>query len=154
PPGRWRARLLVAAAAACLVVAAVFGVQSVSAQREAAQAQQQLDQVLTVLSAPDARIATASAGDSVATAVVSPSTGRLAFLARNMPALDEDRSYQIWATGPNGRHSIGTLGAGQDPPPVIGALGGATDVAVTIEPRGGSPAPTTPTIMEFELPTT
>jgi len=149
---RWQVWTASAAAAACLVVAAVFGVQSVSAQRETRQAQEQLDLMLSVLSAPDAKIATASAGDSRATAVVSQSQGKVAFMAMGMPPLPEDRSYQVWSIGPSGMHSVGVMTDGADPAPLLGALADGTAIGVTIEPRGGSTTPSADPVMQFDLP--
>lgn len=145
----WTAGL---AAAACLVVAVVFGVQAASAERESRQAQQQLDQMLVVLSAPDAKIATASAGDSRVTAVVSYSQGKVAFMARAMPPLPDDRSYQVWSIGPSGMHSVGVMSTGADPAPVLGDLADGERIGVTIEPLGGSVAPSADPVMEFDLP--
>jgi anti-sigma-K factor RskA len=150
---RWSTWAPALAAAACLVVAVVFGVQSFSAQRESQQAQEQLDLVMTVLSAPDARIATASSGDSRATAVVSQSQGKIAFMARDMPPLPEDRSYQVWSIGPTGMHSVGVMASGAEPAPVLGDLADGRSVGVTIEPLGGSTTPSADPIMEFALPT-
>lgn len=150
---RWPTWTAGLAAAACLVVAVVFGAQAFSAQRETRQAQEQLDLMLSVLAAPDARIATASAGDSRATAVVSQSQGKVAFMARGMPPLPDDRSYQVWSIGPTGMHSIGVMGTGADPAPVLGSLADGDSIGVTVEPRGGSATPSTDPIMEFDLPT-
>lgn len=149
---RWPTWTTGLAAAACLVVAVVFGVQSFSAQRETQQAQEQLDLVMSVLSAPDARLATAALGDSRATAVVSQSQGKVAFMARGMPPLPDDRSYQVWSIGPTGMHSVGVMGPGAEPAPVLGELADGDRIGVTIEPLGGSATPSADPIMEFDLP--
>ncbi len=149
---RWQVWTAGAAAAACLVVAAVFGAQAFSAQRETRQAQEQLDLMLSVLSAPDAEIATGALGDSRATAVVSQSQGKVAFMVRGMPPLPEDRSYQVWSIGPTGMHSVGVFATGADPAPVLGALADGTRIGITIEPKGGSTTPSTDPVMELDLP--
>lgn len=153
--GLWAAGL---AAAACLLAAVVLGVQLTSANRQldqAAQAQQQLDTALSVLSAPDAKVttATATARGGTVTAVVSPSRGKIALLARGMPPLPDDRSYQLWLMGPSDPLSAGVLSSGSDPAPLVGDLAaGRTKIGITIEPRGGSRRPTSAPVAQFDLP--
>jgi anti-sigma-K factor RskA len=157
---RWQLWAAGIAAAACFVAAVVLGVQLASVNRQldagnrqVAQAQQQLDAVMSVLSAPDAKIASATVGDSTGTAIVSHSRGKVAFMARGMPQLPGDRSYQLWLIGPSGMQSVGVLAAGVDPAPVIGDLSTAhTGIGVTIEPRGGSAQPTGDPVMIMGLP--
>jgi anti-sigma-K factor RskA len=135
------------------VFAGVFAAQWVSADREVTQAQRQLDAVAAVLAAPDAKITTATVGGSRATVVVSHSQGKVAFVARSMPQLPADRSYQAWLIGPSGPRSVGVLAAGTDPTPLVGDL--ASDqrrIGVTIEPRGGSSQPSGDLVMQLELP--
>lgn len=157
---RWQLGAAGIAAAACFVAAAVLGVQLASVNRQldegnrqVAQAQQQLDAVMSVLSAPDANVTSATVGDSTATAIVSHSRGKIAFMARGMPQLPDDRSYQLWLIGPSGMQSVGVLARGADPAPVVGELSTAhTGLGVTVEPRGGSAQPTGDPVMIMGLP--
>ena len=95
----------------------------------------------------------ASAAGGTATMIVSPSRGKMAFLARGMPRLPEDRSYQLWSVTPAGMQSIGVLSAGTDLGPVVGDLAaGQTGVGVTVEPRGGSARPSGDPVMVLDVP--
>ena len=158
---RWQVWAAGVAAAACLVAAVAFGVQWAAAYRQldqggarATQAEQQLDAVLSVLSAPDAKVATATTpGGGTATTVVSHGLGKVVFLARGVPSLAEDRSYQLWAIEPSGARSLGVLASGADLGPVVGDLAaGQTAIGLTVEPRGGSPQPTTSPLVLMSLP--
>lgn len=154
---RWQVWTAGAAAAACFVVAVVFGVQWASANRQLDRgvlAEQQLETVLEVLSAPDAKVATTAVpGGGTATAVVSQAVGKVVFLARGMPSLADDRSYQLWALEPGGARSLGVLPAGADLGPVAGELtAGQTAIGLTVEPRGGSTQPTTDPVVLLDVP--
>lgn len=153
---RWQLWTAAAAAAACFAVAVVLGAQWISADRQldqAAQTQRQLDGVLAVLAAPDAEITTAAVDGSRAAAVVSHAQGRVVFVARDMPQLPADRSYQAWLAGPGGMTSLGVLATGATPAPLVAVLlPEHTGIGVTVEPLGGSSRPSGAPVMEFELP--
>jgi anti-sigma-K factor RskA len=141
---RWLVRGSVLAAAASVLVAIVVGVQGVQdrseldALRESAAGYRQISDLL---SAPDARLLSEPGNDGGhGTVVMSPSLGKAAFLADGLPSLPADRSYQLWVLGAGGPRSAGLL---HDQPVVTGDLAGAQAFALTVEPSGGSPAPTT-----------
>lgn len=157
---RWQVWTAGVAAAASFLAAVGFAVQWRSARddaatgrQQAAQAQRQLDSMAAVLAAPDAKITTAAVGGSRATVVVSHTQGKVAFVARGMPALPEGRSYQAWLISPAGMKSVGVLASGADPAPLIGDLAPGEDrIGVTIEPLGGSTRPSGDSIMSLSLP--
>lgn len=157
---RWQLWTAGLAAAASFLAAVAFGVQWGSANRQleegdrqVAQVQRQLDALMSVLSAPDAKVTSATVGGSTATAVVSQSRGKVAFMARGMPELPQDRSYQLWLIGPSGMEPVGVLAHGADPAPVVGDLSAShTGIGVTVEPEGGSAQPTSDPVMEMTLP--
>jgi anti-sigma-K factor RskA len=105
------------------------------------------------------RLAILASGDSVAIPLAgqaaSPNaTGRVlwsptrgvVFVANNLPALPQGRVYQLWAVAspaPVGIALVRPGGAGQaDAIATIPAGVAPTAFALTIEPEGGSPAPT------------
>lgn len=60
---------------------------------------------------------------------------------RDLTTLDAHRTYQLWAITADGPVSLGTMGA--DPRPLtFESVRGVTALALTTEPRGGSPQPT------------
>ena len=81
------------------------------------------------------------AGDRVGSLVVGADGRAYVVWSDGLAAVDADRTYQLWALAPDGPRSLGLLGS--DPADRSVRLGGdVTGVAVTVEPRGGSGAPT------------
>jgi anti-sigma-K factor RskA len=140
---RWSPRILAAAAAVVLVVAAGIGYNEMQ-QPDQVQA----TPVAQVFNAPDARRATmeTSNGGQISVAT-SPSLNKMAVDTDELPALEAGQVYQLWAIEDDTPHSAGLLedpdqGAAMEMP----AEGIA--VAITVEPAGGSDQPTTEPIME------
>jgi len=120
--------------------------QLAEVRRTASEAQS----TMAVLTAPDmARVELAGqkiAPQASARAFWSRSRG-LVFTASNLPALPASRTYQLWVVTAQGPVSAGLL-----KPDVNGAVNvlfnspgnipSATAMAVTMEPEGGSPGPT------------
>ncbi len=143
-------RVLLAVAAALVVVAGTLGGLAVHEQRRATQLQQAAAAVTSVLSAPDARVISGR-GDqgSTARAVLSPSRRSVVFVGQTMPDVDADHALQLWVLGNGDPKSVGLI----DPTQPIVAHGVTTGqkLGVTVEPAGGSPAPTTSPIMQIDL---
>jgi anti-sigma-K factor RskA len=135
-------RLLLAAAAVVMIVAAGFGIWQTQGPDEVVAAP-----VSQVFQAPDAHKATmqTSSGGTISVAT-SPALGKMAVDTRDLPDLRAGQIYQLWAVADGTPESAGVLddpdaGAAMDMP----AEGIA--VAITIEPVGGSEQPTTEPIM-------
>ncbi|HEY3479332.1 MAG TPA: anti-sigma factor, partial [Streptomyces sp.] len=139
------------AAGVVAVIALVLGVRGLSADRRLDAARQEQSAVNAVLTAPDATplTGTGQGGTSRASAIVSRSRGEAVLLAGDLPALDARHAYQVWTLGPGTVRSAGLL-RGQVPhqprPVVTGIPADANRVAITVEPAGGSPGPTTPAV--------
>ncbi|WP_197288509.1 anti-sigma factor domain-containing protein [Nocardia sp. NRRL S-836] len=151
-PTRNRVRTSVLAAAASVLIAVVVGVQGVQDRRELGALRQSAagySQVSELLSAPDAKLLNdaGSTGGS-ATVVMSPSRSKAVFLANGLPSLPSDRAYQLWVVGPGGPRSAGLL---RDEPVVADHLADALAFALTVEPSGGSPAPTTTPVLAISV---
>lgn len=144
-PHRWGRRLLFAAAAVVLVVAGAFGINQIG---DEAQEQQSLlaEGVVRVFSAEDARTATMETenGGRISVAA-SPELNQMAVDTDELPPLDDQHVYQLWAVHDGQMESVGVLerekGAYMEMPAPD------TEVAITVEPAGGSEQPTTDPIM-------
>jgi hypothetical protein len=155
-------RLAAVAAAVGVVAAAGLGVvaargehQLDSARSHLTQAQDTSVPLRQVLSAPDARAATATGarGVGTATVVVSAELDAATLGVSGMPHQAAGRSYQAWLIGPGGPTSAGVLGAtGTRAPLLVHGLHGKRTIALTLEPAGGSAQPTTIPFLLLNLP--
>jgi len=74
----------------------------------------------------------------------------VAVLTTALPQLESGRSYQAWQITADGPKSLGVVPwRGQSAIP--GDLSAATAIAISVEPAGGSAAPTTKPLMVLEL---
>ena len=149
---RWLVRASLLTTAAAVLGAVVLGVQGVQDRSELDALRQSAagySQFSDLLSAPDAKLVSdsASAGGT-GTVVVSPSRGKAVFLARGLPQLPSDRTYQLWMVGPDGPRSAGLL---LDQPVLAEGLADAQKLALTVEPSGGSSAPTTTPVLAISV---
>ncbi|MEU1320037.1 anti-sigma factor [Streptomyces tibetensis] len=160
PPPRQRKRRRIplfvpfatATAAAALVVASLFAVQANRAQERLTAEQDRSREIAHVLAAPDARagrgrdvrgrtlgvIASATEGSAVVTlgGYGAPSGGRV---------------HQLWLMRPGAQPRSLGLFEGDTPLVATGLGTSATSLAVTVEPAGGSPQPTTQPIVQLAL---
>lgn len=168
PPGTgpargssWSRRTAALAAAAGIAVAVTLGVLAVDTNRDLARDVQALEQVnerngrvADLLAAPDAKLVRGEVtGGGTGTVVASPAKGEVLFLAHGLARLPDDRAYQLWLIGADGPRPAGLLastGGGED---LVLATGftGREAVGLTVEPAGGSPRPTTPTVVVLAL---
>jgi anti-sigma-K factor RskA len=154
-PGRLTLAAGAAAAAAVLALAVVFGVANGNMQQQLNQAQASSQQIAVVLTAHDAVMTTgAVTGGGTATIVMSHARHALVFTAEGLHALPASRGYELWLIGPAGTRPVGMLPAGRHgmTGPVIAAgLRQGDHLALTAEPAGGSPHPTTPMMLDVAL---
>lgn len=106
-----------------------------------------------VLHAKDAQRIERTIGGARATIVRSASLGTAVIVADNMPAAPDGKDFQLWLNQPNkGMVSAGIMPHGSAPT-VTMVLGGdastATAAGITVEPAGGSPAPTSAPLALF-----
>jgi anti-sigma-K factor RskA len=146
-PHRWGTRLLLAAAAVVVIVAGVIGISRIGDNGTGEQQSLLAAGVVKVFKADDANTATMKTANggkiSVAT---SPSLGEMAVDTEDLPPLDKQHVYQIWAIHSGAFSSVGVVerekGAAMAMPDPD------TEVAITVEPLGGSKQPTTDPIMK------
>lgn len=143
PRRTWGSRLLVAAAAAVLVVGGAIGISQLQDDEPDVQLAEGVVRVFEANDANTATMATENGGRiSVAT---SPALGQMAVDTDELPELDDEHVYQLWAIRGESVAPVGILerekGAAMPMP------GPDTEVAITVEPAGGSQQPTTAPIM-------
>ncbi|WP_285115866.1 anti-sigma factor [Leifsonia sp. fls2-241-R2A-40a] len=146
---RWfqRPGLILAAAAAAVVLfvggafvgSTLSGTNSYQSQQASALAE--------INAAPDAQRATAEvAGGGTATLVWSGELGRSALVANDLPALPDNKTYELWYMRDGTAIPAGTLdpaASGSSWRVLTGDMAAGDTVGVTVEPRGGSDKPTT-----------
>ncbi|MFD3516488.1 anti-sigma factor domain-containing protein [Streptomyces sp. NPDC058657] len=154
------------ALAACLVAAAGSGgiavwqhqVAEDAQQRvsQQAQAAQQRDEALAaVLAAPDAQVTTGKVADGAKAAVVlSRSRDRAAFVASGLPKPPAGKVYQLWFNDGGTMRAAGLLNPAARADSVLmdGPVGSASGMGITVEPVGGSPAPTSDPVALMDFP--
>jgi anti-sigma-K factor RskA len=108
-----------------------------------------------VLAAKDAQRYEKVIGGAKATIVRSASLGKAVIIADHMPAAPDGKDFQLWLDQPNrGMVSAGVMPHGSaDTVTVLlsGDAATATGAGITVEPAGGSTAPTTAPLALFEF---
>jgi anti-sigma-K factor RskA len=161
PPVRGvsRRRWLISAAAAVVAAAgagsAVYAVQDqrVRDQRQIAEAARLNEaRVRQILSAPDVVLKEQPVSTGGRVTVASSrlhDAGVVLLAAGNAPA---GKVYQMWTIRGGAPASASVLAEGQSADVVVvEGLPGASDVGLTLEPPGGSAAPTTPLVADVKL---
>jgi anti-sigma-K factor RskA len=150
---RWFTRpMTIAAAAAAAVVLFLGGtfLGSSLAGNNSFQ-QQQASSLAQINAAPDAQRATAEiSGGGTATLVWSGDLGKSALVATDLPALPNDKTYELWYIRGGEATPAGTMTAadsGSTWRVLTGTMKAGDTVGVTVEPRGGSDQPTTQPIV-------
>jgi anti-sigma-K factor RskA len=155
-PG-FRLRPLVAAVAvAALVAVAVLGVAQINTERQLRQARQQSQAIAAVLTAPDARmLAQSTVVGGVTTVIVSAARRQLIVTTTGLPLLADGKVYELWLIGARRTQSAGLLPVateGRTKPVLATGLVPGDKLAMTVEPAGGTSAPTTTPIVVVSLP--
>jgi anti-sigma-K factor RskA len=108
-----------------------------------------------VLEAKDAQRYEKVIGGAKATIVRSASLGKAVIIADHMPAAPDGKDFQLWLDQPNrGMVSAGVMPHGSaDTVTVLleGDAATATGAGITVEPAGGSPAPTSAPVALFSF---
>ena len=108
-----------------------------------------------VLQAKDAQRYEKVVDGARATIVRSVSLGKAVIIADNMPAAPEGKDFQVWFQNPDGEMVSAGLMPHEAKPTVSMVLDGDasqfTGAGITVEPAGGSPAPTSDPVVLFEF---
>ncbi|HET6652015.1 MAG TPA: anti-sigma factor [Nocardioides sp.] len=142
---RWAPRLAAAAAAAVVVVGGAIGIGQIAGDDGTTlQAG-----VVRVFEAEDARTAEVDTSQGVVRVATSPGRGEMAVDTSGLRPLDEEHVYQVWSIADGTPSSVVVL-----PDPDRGASmempAAGTQVAITVEPAGGSEQPTTEPIVAVD----
>ena len=152
---RGRSRWAMSAAAGVAVLAVGLGAWGYSLNQENSDLRHQGDLVAAIQSAADAKTVSGTVGGATASVTMAPSTGDMLFVAHGLRDVGDDRTYQIWLLGPGATvRSVGTFDSDGKAATMrlFRGPGEAFAVAVTEEPDGGSPRPTTKPVMSMDLP--
>ncbi|WP_339619336.1 anti-sigma factor domain-containing protein [uncultured Salinibacterium sp.] len=157
---RWFTRpataLAAVAAAVALIVAGGVVADSIgrTSMEQSTFAAQQADQLAAINAASDSqRLVSTVAGGATATFVWSGELASSAVIVDGLEALPADQVYELWYIDESGARPAGLMNAAEDGPTwrvLDGEMAAGDLVGVTIEPKGGSDAPTTDPIVVFE----
>ena len=149
---RWFTRpagVLIAAAAAVVLVLGA-GVVSTTLIQNTEQ-QQAADQLAAINAAADSQRAAAEVeGGGIATLVWSHELKSAALMVDGVEALPSHQVYELWFIDEQGARPAGTFTVGETGSTwrvLDGDMASGDTVGVTVEPAGGSPAPTTDPIV-------
>jgi anti-sigma-K factor RskA len=144
---RWIPGLVAAAVAAVLVVVGAFGLKALDTKQVSAVN----PAVAAVFGAPDAHraIVDTSNGGKVSVAT-SKKLGEMAVDTTHLPKLSKAQVYQVWQMTPGERPASAGLVINTRQGQAMGMPSTGTRVAITIEPSGGSPRPTSSPIVTVD----
>ena len=88
--------------------------------------------------------------------VTVPDRVEAVLVAEQLPLLPDDKQYQLWLVDAEGRDNGGVFSADQPVKRVLVRMPGLPSrykkLGITVEPRGGSPGPTSPAVFGGEFP--
>jgi anti-sigma-K factor RskA len=140
---RWRRWTAAAIAAGVLALGGTATVWVVQEQR-VREADRQAAQLRDILAAGDVQVRTTTvSGGGKITVAVSASRNDGVVVVSDLPAPPEGKVYQLWLIDESSPRSAGVMAAGQRSGITpLASVRGADTLGVTLEPEGGSPAPT------------
>jgi len=147
---RWYQQPATAAAALLLVVSGVLGSVAFSQQRQAEQAERRASQVTAIATDPD-RIEVTAPVSSGGHGVAVVADGSAILRTTRLPRLPGGQVYQLWVLREQGPQSAGVLGRGGELEALVEDMGSAIGLALTVEPDGGSGAPTSDPVLEITV---
>ncbi|WP_432171128.1 anti-sigma factor [Streptomyces sp. 1222.5] len=152
---RWALAASVAAAAAFGGTAVWQYERAQDAQDQAAQARRHVEDLASVLAAPDAKSRSTQVAGGTGTLVVSADRDRAVFVASKTAAPPRGKVYQLWFADGGKMRSAGLMDPDRSSQAVLmqGAVDGASGVGITVEPAGGSKQPTSTPVALLGVPT-
>jgi len=150
-PGRMSQWLIAAAAVVILAIGAV-GVFALVGSSSSSSKDPASEALARATRNPKARTVILRSTDgkySAVTAVLPNGTGYLSSAA--MPAAPKGRALQLWSITPHGPVSLGLM-HGHSDLHTFRIVPATRELAITSEPKGGSPAPTGALIVSGDLP--
>ncbi|MEU6248644.1 anti-sigma factor [Glycomyces sp. NPDC047010] len=147
---RWASML--AAAALGLAITMAGGVLTWS-QLASSEPDASPEHFSAVIDAADATVSSATTADGgLITVTASAELDQAVITMEGLPAIGDDRSYEIWLMEPDGPVAAGILDPGETSATLlVNGLADAAAIALTEEPAGGSTAPTRPAIAHLPI---
>jgi anti-sigma-K factor RskA len=161
PQTVWLPRLATAAAAIAIAAVVALSIALSGAEQQLSSARAQSQAIAAVLGAPDVRTATGPVTTGgMATVVLSAAKRELVVATSGLAALPAGKVYELWLIGPSATQKTAVRPAGLLPPALAGlttpvlasGLVAGDKLAMTVEPAGGTDAPTTTPILLLSLP--
>lgn len=145
-------RLLLGLAALIVVVVAIVAIhRGITSQQE----QQQIQAILSNPAAVRVAFNAQPGGSGKVSFVMLPNSTQAVLEADQLPALPAEKQYQLWLIDDQ-PHGNAVFSVDQQLHRVLITMPGAPDnyktLGITVEPRGGSPKPTTTPIFLVDLP--
>ena len=148
-------QLAIAAAAAAAIAVLAVQVADLNSQEAKLQspreAQALAPAVAAALAGPHETITLTSAKRFSGTIVVT-SEGNAYWLSSNLPELPNSETYQLWGLVRDKSVSLGLLGSNVGRYSAFRVQRSTTEVMVTVEPEGGTPAPTSAVVLAGAVP--
>ena len=144
-------------AAAAVIAAVVFGGIALNDRQDARDAQAQTSQLTSLLSADDVQTVPGVSHDAghPGSIVMSKNQGVAIFVASELPSLPNDKVYEAWTIHDGDKPVPAGTFTPQDSRSMVRlpqATFDATTMAITVEPAGGSDAPTSDAVVTFVMP--
>lgn len=148
-------RMTTMAAAVLLVVAVALGVLVVRQNQQLDDTRAQADGMSRILRAGDAQVLSLDEGDTGRmTVAMSRSLDKMLLLGEDLPDPPTGHDFQVWSGRDGKMVSAGFLDPSNGEALLaLDGIGDTDQIAVTVEPDGGSEQPTTPPVMSVDLPT-
>lgn len=135
------------AAAAAVVLAAVPSAIAVNQHQRAVTAEAQHNELLSVLDGQQVKVVNAQMPEGQGAMTLLASSSGTVVLGHDLPVMDQEHDYQLWTIAAGGRPVPSDVVPHGDWSTQLPALPEGTTIALTVEPAGGSQAPTTDPVM-------
>ncbi|MFA9446257.1 anti-sigma factor domain-containing protein [Egicoccus sp. AB-alg6-2] len=153
----WWGRVLAPAAAVLLVLAVAAGVLAGGLYGRVSSLEETQSRYTELLAAPDVQmVETRGADGSMGRVVLAVSRGEAMFMVDGMEPAPHEHVYELWLIGEADAQPAGLFDVDEDGRVthlLSGDFAEAAAIGVTVEPAGGSPAPTSDPVMVLELGT-
>jgi anti-sigma factor RsiW len=150
PTRRWYTQPASVAAALLLVVSAGLGAYALDERSRAEQAEQRAERITAIVTDPD-RVELTVPASSGGTGTVVAADGVALFRASDLRELPEDQEYQLWRIRGDEPQSVGVLGRGGAFSTLVTDIARTDSLGLTVEPKGGSRAPTGELVLRLPL---
>jgi len=136
-----------AAAAAAVVLAAVPTAVAVNQHQRAVTAESENNELLSVLDGEQVKVVNAQMAEGQGAMTLLASSSGTVVLGHDLPAMDQEHDYQLWTIAEGGSPVPSDVVPHGDWSAQLPAIEEGTTIALTVEPTGGSTAPTTDPVM-------